>query len=311
MSACTNARSSRCHALACALLLANAGPANAQAAEHAAALRTGVFASDDADDTTVLKTSAGAVFDWIDIDHYRGFVVEDVRIRPAGGARYDEQRVFVTAAGGDALKWKIHVGTDGDTALGNASFVHEGRVRQEYFIERDLLETRQGVEGLHHTFVGGAWDVALGRSDRHQLTALLGAQEFDGENLRTHLRARYIAVVRPEWGLSLQLRTRVFRNSEPFEADYYSPEWFAEAMPTVQLRRFHRRWMFSAALGLGRQRDSESAWRDARLAEASVTSPRIAGRGHLRAGLLYSNTPVGDGASYGYRQLSLEWVAPF
>jgi hypothetical protein len=141
-----NARSSRWHALACALLLADAGAAHAQAAEHAAALRTGVFASDDADDTTVLETTAGVVFDWIDIDHYRGLVVEDVRIRPAGGARYDEQRVFVTAAGGDALKWKVHIGSDGDAALGNASAVHEGRVRQEYFIERDLLETRQGAK---------------------------------------------------------------------------------------------------------------------------------------------------------------------
>jgi hypothetical protein len=311
MTAAPDARPTRLRALACALLLAHAGAASAQESLGGqTAFRTGVFASDDADDTTVLKASAGVVFDWVDVDHYRGVVVEDVRIRPLGGAQYDEQRMYLTAAGGNGLKWKAHVGTDGDTLLGNASLVFQGHVGQEYFVERDLLETRQGIEGLHHTFVGGAWDVPLGRSDRHQVTALLGAQDFTGANLRTHARLRYVAVVRRDWGLSLQLRTRAFRNSKPFEADYYSPEWFVEAMPTVQLRRFHRRWMFSAALGVGRQRDSESDWRDARLVEASVTSPRIAVDGHLRGGVLYSNTPIGDGASYGYRQLSLEWVVP-
>lgn len=300
-------------ALACVVLLAPTGSALAQAADDDVhtAFRTGVFASDDADDTSVIRSSAGLVFDWVDIDHHHGLVVEDVRIRPAGGERHDEQRIYFTAAGGDTLIWKAHIGTDGDTVLGNASVVREGRIRQEYFLERDLIETREGIEGLHQTFLGGAWDIPLDDHDRQQVTALLGLQDFDGANLRTHLRARYVVVAQPEAGLSLQMRTRAFRNSEPFEGDYYSPAWFVEAMPTVQLRRFHRRWMIAGALGWGRQRDSESDWRDARLAEASITSPRIAGRGHVRVAALYSNTPIGDGGSYGYRQLSLEWVTPF
>lgn len=312
MTAFIDRRLGRLRLLAWAVLAASAGAVHAQGVEEGRpALRTGVFASDDADDTTVLRTSVAGLLEWVDVDHYRGLVVEDVRIRPAGGARYDEQRVYLTAAGGDSLKWKAHIGTDGETVLGSGSLVREGRVRQEYFVERDLLETRQGITGLHHTFVGSAWDIPVGSSDEQQVTALLGLQDFDGENLRTHARVRYVAVIRPDWGLSLQLRTRAFRNSEPFEADYYSPEWFVEAMPTVQVRRFHRRWMYSAALGAGGQRDSGSGWRNARLVEASVTSPRIAGHGHLRAGLLYSNTPIGAGASYGYRQLTVDWVVPF
>lgn len=284
----------------------------APAATAATAVRSGVFASDDADDTTVLKTSVGLLFDHVDADHYRGLVLEDVRIRPAGRERWNEQRAYFAFAGGDELAWKGHVGTDGETLLGAANLVRAGRVRQEYFVERDRLETPRGVAdaGLFHIFLGAAYDIPFGEGEREQLTLLGGVQDFTGRNTRTHLRARYIAVLRPTHGLSLQLRARAFRNSAPFEYDYYSPDWFVEAMPTVQVRRFHRRWMFAGALGWGRQRDSEGDWTQARLLEMSVASPQVEGRGYLRANAAYSNTPVGSGGSYGYRQLSVEWVVP-
>ncbi len=283
----------------------------ASASDGGAALRLGVFASDDADDTFVLKTTAGGLLGYHSPDRYHGIVVEDVQIRPAGGAQWRDQRAYYAFATGETWKSKGLLGTDGDTLVGSVSTVREGRIRQEYFVERDLLETEQGIAGLYYTFAGAAYDIPLGRSDRHQVTALVGAQDFTGSNFRSHVRARYVAVVRPDLGLSVQLRARAFHNSTPFEFDYYSPEWFAEALPVVQIRRFRQRWMYAAAVGWGRQRDSESAWRDARLIEASITSPRAVGRGYLRASAVYSNTPIGAGASYGYRQLAVEWIVPF
>lgn len=291
-----------------ALVTAWAVPTVASAAEPA--LRLGVFASDDADDTSVVRTSVGALFSYSSPDRYQGLVLEDVRIRPTGGERWDDQRTYYAFAAGDTWKWTGQVGTDGDTLLGSVSTVRQGAVRQEYFAERDILETARGVDGLYYTFVGAAYDIPLAADERYQITAMAGAQAFSGDNLRSHLRGRYIAVLKQEWGLSAQLRTRAFHNSAPFEYDYYSPRWFVEAMPTVQVRRFHGGWMYAAALGWGRQRDSESGWRDARLVEASVTSPRVEGRSYLRVNASYSNTPIGVGTSYGYRQLMLEWIRP-
>lgn len=287
---------------------------SATAAETAdVALRTAVFASDDADDTSVLKSSIGALFGYQGPGRYHGLVVEDVRIRPVGGDTWTDQRIYLAFAREAGLQWNGLVGTDGDTVVGSVAGVREGRVRQEYFVERDRLETPRGVQGdgLYHTFAGASFDIPLDAGERHQLTLLGGVQTFDGANVRSHVRARYIAVVKPEAGLSLQLRTRAFRNSEPFEADYYSPEWFVEALPTVQVRRFRRRWMFAAAAGWGAQRDSGSDWRQARLLDVSVSSPPRGSSGHFRLSAQYSNTPVGDGASYGYRQVSVEWIRPF
>jgi hypothetical protein len=115
----------------------------------------------------------------------------------------------------------------------------------------------------------------------------------------------------PNWGLSAQLRVRAFHNSNPSEFDYYSPRWFAEALPVIQLRRFRSRWMYSASLGWGWQRDSGSATRSSRLLEAGITSPRKGADWYLRATASYSNTPTGTGQSYGYRQLIVEWIKPF
>ncbi|SKA23080.1 hypothetical protein [Novilysobacter spongiicola] len=271
-----------------------------------------VFASDDADDTSTLETGLTLDYRFEDVERYRGIKLERLDIRPLGGERWRDHRAYYRFADyNDHWLWNGQVGTDGDTVVGNANFVRGGRVRQEYFVERDVLETPRGVEGLHHTFLGASFDLPLGEGERQQLTTLVGVQDFTGSNIRAHLRASYIATVVPEWGLSAQLRTRAFHNSTPGEYDYYSPRWFAEAVPVLQVRRFHKRWMYSAALGWGWQRNSGADVREARLVEAAVTSPRTGRDWYFRATASYSNTPTGAGQSYGYRQLMLELVRPF
>lgn len=282
-------------------------PAAADGAAHLS-----VFASDDADDTSLLKTGLTADYRFEDVERYRGIKLEQLDIRPLGGEQWRDQRVYYRFADyNDQWLWNGQVGTNGDTVVGSANFVRGGRLRQEYFVERDVLETPRGVDGLYHTFLGASFDVKLDNDDRHQLTTLVGAQDFTGNNLRAHLRASYIASVVPEWGLSLQLRTRAFHNSVPREHDYYSPRWFAEAMPVMQVRRFHDRWMYSAAVGWGWQRNSGADVREARLVETAVTSPRTGRDWYLQASASYSNTPTGTGQSYGYRQLMLELIRPF
>lgn len=291
-----------------ALVLSIAPPA--ALADGAAHLS--VFASDDADDTSMLETGLTLDYRFEDVERYRGIKLERLDIRPLGGERWRDHRAYYRFADyNDHWLWNGQVGTDGDTVVGNANFVRGGRVRQEYFVERDVLETPRGVEGLHHTFLGASFDLPLGEGERQQLTTLVGVQDFTGSNVRAHLRASYLATVVPEWGLSAQLRTRAFHNSVPGEYDYYSPRWFAEAVPVLQVRRFHKRWMYSAALGWGWQRSSGADVREARLVEAAITSPRTGRDWYFRATASYSNTPTGAGQSYGYRQLMLELVRPF
>src|SRR3546814_7368890 len=99
--------------------------------------------------------------------------------------------------------------------------------RQEYFVERDVLETRSGRDGRHATLAGAAFDIPLDARGQ-QVTLLAGVQEFSGDNVRTQLRAVYSLQLVADWGLGMQLRARSFHNSHPRELDYYSQRRFDE-----------------------------------------------------------------------------------
>lgn len=268
------------------------------------------FASSDADNTSVIKT--GVYFDFAhrDLEHYQGIKFEKARFAPFGGRAVDDQRAYYRFADtGERWKWRGSLGTDGDTWLGSASLYTDEARRQEYFLEREIVETPLGLQrGIYATFGGAALDVPL--NERNIVTGLMGVQDFSGDNTRLHLRGRYIRVLSDDWGLSAQLRTRYFRSSEPREFDYYSPRWYAEAIPMLQLRRFRGGWVYQGAAGWGRQRDSDSDWRNARLLEASVTSPKTRGW-FFKANASYSNTPINTGYSYDYTQLMLEAFVTF
>lgn len=279
---------------------------------RAQALRFDGFASSDADDAETTKTGVGYDFVHRDLEHYQGVRFERATFKPQGGGTFRDERLYYRFAGGDAWKWQGMLGTDGDTWLGNASIHSEGRVRQEYFLEREVVETRQGLErGLHHTLLGAAYDLPV--NDRNIVTVVGAVQDFTGDNTRTLLRGRYTWVAHEDWGLSAQLRTRYLRNSEPGEFDYYAPRWYAEAIPTLQLRRFRGGWMYLAAAGVGRQRDSGSDWRPARFLEAAVTSPRAGRDWFFQARVLHTDTPsdAGSGDGYDYTQLMLEYQRTF
>jgi hypothetical protein len=279
-------------------------PGRAAAQAQPQAVGADAFTSSDAEGTDVLR--AGMYFDFshADDEHYRGLRVEHADYSLAGGRHARSDRLYYRFADtGTRWKWNGALGTDGDTWLGSASIHNDAPRRQEYFVERSIVETPQGLDrGIYSTFAGAAYDLPLG--DRNVVTALAGVQDFTGSNQRLHLRGRYIRVLSESMGLSAQLRTRWFRSSEPHEFDYYSPRWFAEAIPTLQVRRFRGGWMYQAAAGWGRQRDSETDWRRARAFEASVTSPAN-GPWSFKAGVGYSDTP-GDTGGYNYTHFMLE-----
>ena len=261
-----------------------------------------VFASTDADHAEVTKF--GLDWDLVhdDPDHYRGLRLERARFAPPGIAPRNDQRLYARFAAGDTAgwSWRGKVGTDGDALLGSASLVRGGSWRQEYFVEREVVETAQGLaEGLHYTYGGAAFDLPV--NARQVFTALAGVQDFSGDNRRLHLRGRYVHVVDEAHGLSLQLRVRYSHDHVPHEFDYFSPRWYARALPMLQWRRFLGGWRVQAAAGTGRQGDADGGWRPANLVEASISSP--ADRDwRFEASLLHTNEPSATGAGYRYTQ---------
>ena len=230
-----------------------------------------------------------------------GLRIERAGYNPSGRGWESRDRIFVRGA--EKLgNWQLRarVGTDGDSLIGSASLNDDSKFRKEFFVERDIVETRQGLDrGLYSTFAGAAVDLPV--DDRNVFTALAGVQAFTGDNVRTHLRASYIHVLDPKIGLSAQLRGRWFRNSDPREFDYYSPRWYAEILPVAQVRRFVRGWEMVGAAGVGLQRDSGSNWRASRYAHARFRSPPRSGWS-LNGNLTYTNTPSATGSpGSGYR----------
>jgi hypothetical protein len=281
------------------------------------ALRTDVFAYDTGDGTWVSRTGLTWLYRYAGLDDYRGVELEHWRGNVTsdgvadGPGTVERQRAYFRFAHPDGdWRWTGRLGTDSHTALGSLSAVHEVRRRAEFFAERDMVETPQGLDGLYHTYAGAAVDLPYGKDDRQVLTLLGGAQVFSNDNIRAHLRLRWSGVLNPGWGLSAQLSFRAFHDSNPGDADYYSPRWFVEALPTLQLRRFRSGWMWLARAAVGRQRDAASDWHTARRVELSVTSPATRKGWHLSAGLLATDTPIGSAKS-DYRQFSFEAVKQF
>lgn len=306
-------------ARALAAALAASSPLHAQAADAepawSAALNSvgaDLFVSADAEDTRIVR--AGINLDWHyeGPEEFRGLRLEKAAFDPLGQGWRHRQRIYVRGADNlAAWKWNGQVGTDGDTLLGAAS-IHDGaKFRKEFFVEREIVETPQGLDtGLYYTFAGAALDLPV--DERNIVTLVAGLQEFTGDNVRTHLRGNYIHLLKPDWGVSAQLRTRWFRSSQPGEHDYYSPRWYAQVLPVLQMRRFTSKgWQYMAAAGWGIQRDSSSRWRSSRLFNANIATPALASGWGLKGSFLYSNTPVSTGFTYSYVQLSFGTTRAF
>jgi hypothetical protein len=270
-----------------------------------------VFFSTDAEHTDVVKAGLNLDLSHRGSEDYLGFRLEKAWFKPLGEGWQGRERAYVRAAGpAGKWKWNATVGSDGHTVLGSAGIHDEAAFRKELFVEREILETPQGLKrGIYYTFAGAALD--LPADDRNVLTLVAGAQAFTGDNLRSHLRATFVHVVKPSAGLSIQLRTRYFHDSAPHEYDYYSPRWYVQAVPVLQVRRFtNSGWRYLVAGGVGVQRDSDSGWRRSSYFNAQVTSPPKRGWSG-NAALLFAETPTTAGASYNYLQLTLGLARAF
>lgn len=294
--------------------IAMAMPVAAQDGDAARpAVRADAWSSSDAEGNEARKLALGWDVAHRDLQHWWGMKVERARYSGDGWSDTSD-RIYLAGAGerGGWL-WEGDLGTDGDDLIGRASIHSQDARRKEFFIERDVLETRGGVEnGWVQTFAGAAIDLPMG--ERWSATLLGGAQDFGtGSNLRTHARGNLVYAVAPEQGLSVQLRTRYFHNSDPREADYYSPPWYGEAIGAVGWRRNVGGYQWRALAGTGRQRSAGEDWKRARMLQVGLETPRWKDA-WLRIDAGYTDTPVltdsGEG-SYSYRYLRVQGVVAF
>jgi hypothetical protein len=275
------------------------------------AVGSDLFFSTDAEHTDVVKAGLNLDVRYAGPENYLGFRLEKAWFKPLGESWQGRERAYLRAAdSAGKWKWNATVGSDGHTVLGSAGIHDEAPFRKEFFVEREILETPLGLKrGIYYTFAGAALD--LPANDRNVLTLVAGAQDFTGDNLRTHLRATFVHVVEPSAGLSVQLRTRYFHDSVPHEYDYYSPRWYVQAVPVLQMRRFtNSGWRYLVAGGIGVQRDSDSGWRRSSYVNAQVTSPPRRGWSG-NAAVLFAETPTTAGNSYNYVQLTLGLTRAF
>jgi hypothetical protein len=263
------------------------------------------FYSSDADGTEIAKTLLDVDFQHMDSEHYQGFSLEDARFLPFGHTWVQSYRVYFRFADSSAQwKWDGRIGSDGHTLLGTADVHDEDPFRQEYFAERAIVETPLGLQrGLYSTYAGAAYDTPF--DERNILTTVVGVQDFTGRNVRLQYKGNLIHMLVPEWGVSAQLRVRYFHDSVPDEFDYFSPRWYVQAVPTLQVRRYVNGWRYAFAAGYGRQDAADSSWHDARLLEATMTSPKDGHDWVFQAAFTYTNTPINSGFTYDYKQLML------
>lgn len=136
-----------------------------------------LFLSADAEDTEVIR--AGINLDWRHerAEKFRGLRLEKARFNPLGQGWRDRQRIYLRGADNLGLwKWNGQIGTE-DTVLGAATIHDQARFRKEVFVEREIVETRQGLEkGIYYTLAGAALDLPM--DDRNVFRLVAGLQDF-------------------------------------------------------------------------------------------------------------------------------------
>lgn len=302
-----NWRSVRLGGLAC-LLTTAAGTGAAQEVRDVPNIRPALGAelnfSTDSDHTDVVKLSGRGLWKFDDRDHYQGVTLERAWLAPSGDKTVKETRVYIDLADnlGKDWRWRAKVGTNGGTVLGSVA-VRSKDWSKEFFLEREIVETKLGLDrGIYYTLGGASFDVSAGPRDTFNV--MTGLQEFTGKNVRYHLRASAVHVLVREMGFSAQLRGRYFHSTRPGEFDYYSPRDFLSVLPVLQMRRFDSHgWMYLAALGYGAQKATGSHWQSARLADLRIESPARSNSFQLFAQLQYSNNSLNQGGG-GYHYVA-------
>ncbi len=305
-------------AVAVTACMAWAGAATA-ADEPRLALSTNLDLAADTDDFRILRVRAGGLYQYLNPWSFSGAKVQSTHYTQGAFrrdvaallGRYRDQRRD-TLAGVDieagVARVSGHLRPVGDATLRLATTLGTA---VDLIASADLVETPKALErGIGYTFLAANVEHPFG--ERLTATALAGWQHFSDGNARAHFRARLIWLAIPEQGVTMQLRYRQYATREAnVGGAYFNPDEYRQWLGVVAIRKRHAGWVFSGALGAGREDASASGSRPSYLVEARGEGP-ITGDVRLAPHAGYSRS-VGFIASpdYAYRSAGATLLLPF
>lgn len=143
--------------------------------------------------------------------------------------------------------------------------------------ERDFVNSQRGIDaGLAYTSLALVADHAF--TDRFNVGVSAGAALFSNDNHRPVLRTRWNYALDERWGLNAYVKTRNYRNSNPYRPEYFSPGRLGEASLGLSTRFVVAdSAVLSASIDAGRQHvdgEAQPIW-SAKLALASRRGSRV------------------------------------
>jgi hypothetical protein len=267
-------------------------------------------ASTDSSATDVVRLGYLALLDYVDPFEYLGVTIEGVWIKPTENGTDFSKRIYIEVANNlGEWDYDARVGTDGYTIVGYASINNEDW-SQRYFIDRDIVETFDGVDlAIYYTELGAELRSYL--DSRNTLNYGVGLIEYVGKNTTYYAEAGYTHKFPGKLGLNAQLQMRYEHSTFPNEFDYYAPKNRVEIMPILALTRYSENWSYSFEAGYGLQRDSESAWQDLRYAQLWLSSPDVDSGISFEGSITYSNTSLQSGPNFDYVGGNIGLLAAF
>lgn len=144
-------------------------------------------------------------------------------------------------------------------------------------VERDFVNSMRGIqEGLSYTSLALVGDYTF--TDRFNVGLSAGTTAFSNDNNRPILRTRWNYALDERYGLNAYVKTRNYRNSNPYRAEYFSPGRLNELLLGLSARFVVAdSAVLSASVDTGRQHidgASEPVW-NVNLGLASRRGSRI------------------------------------
>lgn len=200
-----------------ATLLAGAAPAAAQFATGT------LFVSHDSDNFDEVRVTAGAT-----ADNGFGAAVGAMHYSAPGWSANGSALLATYKEFGRERQVDASLGAariDGrDYAIGNLEYLRSWADGNALglSIERNIVASQGGIEdGIVYNVMAGVGDYVF--TPAFNVGAAAGLTYFSDGNQRPFLRTRWNWSLDENYGLNAYLKTRSYRNSDPYRPQYYSP----------------------------------------------------------------------------------------
>jgi hypothetical protein len=272
-----------------------------------------LFVSHDSDDFDELRITAGAT-----ADNGFGAAVGAMRYSAPGWSANGSSLVATYKEFGRERQIDASLGAariDGrDYAIGNLEYLHSWTDGNALglSVERNIVGSQGGIEdGIVYNVMAGVGDYVF--TPAFNVGAAAGLTYFSDGNQRPFLRTRWNWSLDERYGLNAYVKTRSYRNSDPYRPQYYSPPSLNEVSLGLSARwRASDQVVLAAWADAGMQYttgDDQPIWS----AFVGFQSPRNAPiRWNL--GLLATNTAslfTSQSGAYNYLSLAGQVNVPF